>query len=105
LPISSLKIDASFVRSILSGDVNRTIVKTVIDMAHGLGMRAIAEGVEQPEIDALLKLMGCDHGQGYYYGRPVLAADVPALIATLARPKDPPLLAERRLAKVAGFSR
>ena len=75
-PVDILKIDASFVRSMVSADANRTIVKTVIDMAHGLGMRAVAEGVEGPEIDAVLKLMGCDYGQGYFYGRPVLAEDI-----------------------------
>ena len=65
-PVDILKIDASFVRSLHSANANRTIVRTVIEMAHSLGMRAVAEGVEEPEIDALLKLMGCDLGQGYY---------------------------------------
>jgi EAL domain-containing protein (putative c-di-GMP-specific phosphodiesterase class I) len=57
-------------------DASRTIVKTVIDMAHGLGMHSVAEGVEGPELDAVLKLMGCEFGQGYFYGRPMLADDI-----------------------------
>ncbi len=75
-PVDILKIDASFVGSSASMDANRTIVKTVIDMARGLGMKAVAEGVEGPEVDAVLKLMGCDYGQGYFYGSPALASDV-----------------------------
>jgi predicted signal transduction protein with EAL and GGDEF domain len=47
-------------------------------------MRAVAEGVERPEVDAMLKLMGCDVGQGYFYGRPMLAPDVPACVASFA---------------------
>jgi diguanylate cyclase (GGDEF)-like protein len=82
-PVDLLKIDASFVRTMTSMDANRTIVKTVIDMAHGLGMRAVAEGVESPEVDAVLKLMGCDYGQGYYYGRPMLAEDVTTFLREL----------------------
>jgi diguanylate cyclase (GGDEF)-like protein/PAS domain S-box-containing protein len=75
-PVDILKIDASFVRSMGSVDASRTIVKTVIDMAHGLGMHSVAEGVEGPELDAVLKLMGCEFGQGYFYGRPMLADDI-----------------------------
>ena len=84
-PVDILKIDASFVRSLHSANANRTIVRTVIEMAHSLGMRAVAEGVEEPEIDALLKLMGCDLGQGYYYGRPMPADAVPGFV----RASDP----------------
>lgn len=89
-PVDILKIDKSFVRSMISEDDSRTIVKTVIDMAHGLGMRAVAEGVEGPEIDAVLKLMGCDFGQGYYYGRPMLAGNVPAFLRNLEPPQRMP---------------
>ncbi|MYZ49983.1 putative bifunctional diguanylate cyclase/phosphodiesterase [Propylenella binzhouense] len=76
LPVDGVKIDASFVRSMASQAANRVIVRSVIEMAHGLGMTVVAEGVETPEMDALLKIMGCDFGQGYYYGRPALAEEV-----------------------------
>jgi len=84
LPIDVLKIDASFVSSLPSGGANTTIVKTVIDMAHALGLATVAEGVEGPEIHSMLKLMGCDRGQGYYYGRPMLAERVPDCVAAFA---------------------
>jgi diguanylate cyclase (GGDEF)-like protein len=80
LPVDILKIDASFVHTIVNDGANRTIVRAVIDMAHGLGMRAVAEGVEGPEVDAVLALMGCDLGQGYHYGRPMPAEAVPGFI-------------------------
>jgi diguanylate cyclase (GGDEF)-like protein/PAS domain S-box-containing protein len=80
LPVDILKIDSSFVRTIVTDGANRTIVRSVIEMAHGLGMRAVAEGVEGPEVDAMLALMGCDLGQGYHYGRPMPAEAVPGFI-------------------------
>jgi diguanylate cyclase (GGDEF)-like protein len=89
LPIDALKIDASFVQAILTESVNRTIVKTVIDMAHGLGMDAIAEGVEGPEVDAVIKLMGCDAGQGYFYSCPLLADEVLACVSPFLRAAEP----------------
>jgi EAL domain-containing protein (putative c-di-GMP-specific phosphodiesterase class I) len=52
----------------------------------------VAEGVESPEVDAVLKLMGCDCGQGYYYGRPMLADDV----TTFLRGLQPAALARGR---------
>ncbi len=71
LPIKEIKIDRSFVIEMLNDDNDAVIVQTTIDLAHNLGMRVIAEGVENQEIEKRLQAMGCDAAQGYYYGRPV----------------------------------
>ncbi|WP_052384195.1 bifunctional diguanylate cyclase/phosphodiesterase [Litchfieldella xinjiangensis] len=66
----TLKIDMSFVRDMLTDPHDHTIVTTIIAMAKSLGMQTVAEGVEtQGQAEALRKL-GCDQGQGYYFGRP-----------------------------------
>jgi EAL domain-containing protein (putative c-di-GMP-specific phosphodiesterase class I) len=71
LPADTLKIDKSFVAG-LGEDVQDTaIVQMVIDLAHSLGMEAVAEGVETQEQAEQLKEMGCDLGQGYYFAKPL----------------------------------
>jgi diguanylate cyclase (GGDEF)-like protein len=73
LPVDTLKIDASFVAT-RSGAVGDTgIVKTIIDLAHGLGIGATAEGVETEEQAAWVRELGCDYGQGWRFGRPTHA--------------------------------
>jgi len=78
-PIDTLKIDQSFVNQISSNPDDATIVGAVISMGKSLKKRVIAEGVESPEQHAFLLTQGCDEGQGYYFGRPV----VPEAFATL----------------------
>ena len=73
LPIDEVKIDQSFVSQLEHGEAGRTIVQASIAMAHGLGLRVVAEGVETERQLAILRQMGCDEGQGYYFGRPVNA--------------------------------
>jgi len=81
LPITALKIDQSFVRDSLRNTDDAAIVKAIISMAHSLGMDVVAEGIETPEQRDALRALGCGHGQGYLFARPVPAADVPALLA------------------------
>ncbi|MDO8652224.1 MAG: EAL domain-containing protein [Undibacterium sp.] len=70
LPADTLKIDISFVRDMLKDRHDYTIVTTIIGMARNLGLKAIAEGVEElAQAEALLAL-GCDEAQGYYFGHP-----------------------------------
>jgi EAL domain-containing protein (putative c-di-GMP-specific phosphodiesterase class I) len=73
--VNKLKIDQSFINGILSNDHDAAIVRTIINLAHSLGMTAIAEGVETREVLDALELMGCDQIQGYYFAKPVSAAD------------------------------
>jgi diguanylate cyclase (GGDEF)-like protein/PAS domain S-box-containing protein len=75
-PISRLKIDRSFVRDIVSDPEDAAIVGAIISMAHNLKLRVIAEGVETVEQLAFLRSRHCDEMQGYYFSKPVPAADV-----------------------------
>ncbi|MES1203091.1 MAG: EAL domain-containing protein, partial [Pseudomonadota bacterium] len=71
LPAHELKIDKVFVQSMANGQRDALLVRSTIDLAHGLGMKVTAEGVETPATFALLQTMGCDIAQGYLIGRPV----------------------------------
>ncbi|HEY0932826.1 MAG TPA: GGDEF domain-containing protein [Trebonia sp.] len=73
-PINELKLDRSIVRPIISSTSFRTIVRTTIDLAHQLGVKVVAEGVESAAIASELRALGCDTGQGFYLGRPMSAA-------------------------------
>jgi diguanylate cyclase (GGDEF)-like protein len=79
-PISSLKIDQSFVQKIDSERDAAPIISTVIYMGRGLMRRVIAEGVETREQCAFLQSRGCDEGQGYYFSHPVLAKEFAKLL-------------------------
>jgi diguanylate cyclase (GGDEF)-like protein len=70
-PVRSLKIDKSFVLDMENDCNDRVIVKSTIDLAHGIGMVAIAEGVENEASLQELMRMGCDIAQGYYISRPL----------------------------------
>ena len=71
LPVDYLKVDRSFVRSMTTHREDAAIVRGVVEMAHALGMLAVAEGVEHAEQLALLQDMGCDLAQGYLWMPPV----------------------------------
>lgn len=75
LPINSLKIDRAFISDIPNNPKDVAITKTIVDLGHALGFKIIAEGVETEEQSKFLKEIGCDQGQGYLYGRPMIAAD------------------------------
>ena len=81
LPITKLKIDQSFVRSIPGGTDDAEIVKAIIAMAHGLNLDVLAEGVEMQEQADFLLGAGCVKAQGYLYGRPMTVRDAEALLA------------------------
>jgi diguanylate cyclase (GGDEF)-like protein len=86
LPLDLLKIDRSFVAELTEGDESERIVSAVIAMAHGLGLRIVAEGVETPAQRQILAIRGCDEVQGYLESPPVPPEQIPAL---LVREKPP----------------
>ncbi len=76
LPATEVKIDRSFVAGMLTNDSDAAIVRSTVDLARNLGLRAVAEGVEdQATWDALADL-GCDYAQGYFVSPPLPAADL-----------------------------
>jgi predicted signal transduction protein with EAL and GGDEF domain len=71
MPIAEIKIDRSFVSDLIDEPHSRAIVRSVIALAHGLGSRVTAEGVETAEVAEWLAEAGCDEAQGYLFARPV----------------------------------
>lgn len=72
LPIDEIKIDISFIRNMTEKPESEQMVDSIIGLAHKLGMRVIAEGVEDWQIFSRLRELGCDMIQGYLIGRPVI---------------------------------
>jgi diguanylate cyclase (GGDEF)-like protein/PAS domain S-box-containing protein len=81
-PVSALKIDRSFVADVLSDEADAAIVRTIIDMAHTLGFIVVAEGVETEAQATLLRSLGCEQAQGYYFARPMPEADFRVLMSS-----------------------
>ena len=79
--IDVLKIDASFVRNLRAGSEDQTIIEAVVAMAHALGIKTTAEGVETEEQARVLRGLGCNHIQGYWLARPMLLQDLQRFIA------------------------
>ena len=86
LPIQSLKIDLSFVRSISENEEVPPLIRAITAVAQGLNIDVIAEGVEQQYQARVLRRAGCDRVQGYLYGRPAPPAELTRLLATDCRP-------------------
>ena len=104
LPFMGIKIDASFIRPLCVDRQSRKIVMATIALAQGLGIPVTAEGIETEEQVVLLRKMGCPLGQGYLFGRGVLARDLPDLVSQfeVAAPErqDPFPISEQREAEV-----
>ncbi|MEF2554259.1 EAL domain-containing protein [Aurantimonas sp. A2-1-M11] len=70
-PISKIKIDRSFVTDILTSNHSIAVIRSVMALAEGLDIRTIAEGIETPEQATMLRLAGCNDGQGYLFAKPI----------------------------------
>lgn len=81
LPIDTLKIDKSFIDSVVTDNPTRTIAETIIDMGKKLGFHTIAEGVEDEIQFDLLREIGCDNIQGFYMGKPMVSDKIEQLLA------------------------
>jgi EAL domain-containing protein (putative c-di-GMP-specific phosphodiesterase class I) len=79
-----LKIDRAFVMHLEAGTTDYALCDAIITMAHKLGMKVIAEGVETPEQMQLLREAGCDFGQGFLFSRAVPAEALAGLISSQA---------------------
>lgn len=79
--IDFIKIDQSFVRNMVNSSGDQAIVEAIVVMAHKLGMKVVAEGVETEQQRSILAAAGCDYGQGYLFARPMPAAQFDEFLA------------------------
>jgi diguanylate cyclase (GGDEF)-like protein len=80
LPIDEVKFDRHFIASVATDGRAAAVVNAVIELNHNLGITVVAEGVEDAETATWLREHNCDVGQGYYFGKPVPAAEIPGLV-------------------------
>lgn len=85
VPCQEIKIDRRFVTSLLHDNGDMLLVESTIELAHGLGRRVIAEGIEDPETLELLRAIGCDIAQGYYLAKPMQIAALESLLGLSKR--------------------
>ena len=81
LPIDTLKIDKTFIDTVVTDNPTRTIAETIIEMGKKLGFHTIAEGVEDEVQFDLLRDIGCDNIQGYYMGKPMVSEKIEEMLA------------------------
>lgn len=84
--VDKLKIDQSFVRDLAPDSDDAAIIRAIVQMAHSLGLRTIAEGVETEDTLELLRRFGCDEAQGYHFARPMPAEAINAYLAKSHQP-------------------
>ena len=88
LPLGQIKIDQSFVRDLVLDKSDELIVRTIIDMSNNFGLNVIAEGVETKEQVEILQRNGCNHYQGFYFGKPVPLKEFEALLLNSSHPNS-----------------
>jgi len=91
LPVDELKIDKSFVMDMITNDNDAMIVRSTIDLAHNLGLKVVAEGVENEEIYDLLRILRCDTAQGFYLSEPSTAATITKQLESIQQQASQPL--------------
>ena len=97
LPVTTLKIDRAFVRTLLADQTSRDIVQTILRLADDLSVTVVAEGIEQGAEADVLGAMGCAFGQGYHFGRPVPLSETMQVIANWAAEPSAPRIADLRV--------
>jgi diguanylate cyclase (GGDEF)-like protein/PAS domain S-box-containing protein len=102
LPLDIIKIDPSFVAGLGQDDTLSLLTRTVVQVGRDLGLRVIAEGIEQPRQLTALREMGCGFGQGFLVGRPMSAPGVEALIRTSGDDPEDSAVSECETTRVSG---
>lgn len=105
LPVDELKIDRSFISQAAAGGSAAAIVASTIELAHGMSLNVVAEGVERPDAWNLLKRLGCDCAQGYLISPPIEAAAVPPFVSQANRllpASDSTVMQIRALGQLSG---
>ena len=85
VPCKEIKIDRRFISGLVTNASDMLLVESTIELAHGLGRRVIAEGIEDPETLELLRTLGCDIAQGYYLAKPMRLAALEQLLKSNLR--------------------
>ncbi len=97
-PVHEVKVDRVFVQGVVESPVDSAIVRAVIDLANAMGISAVAEGVETKDQVAVLKSLGCEVGQGFYFSQPLRVEEFDELLtrhfARAARPARPVLTSQ-----------
>jgi EAL domain-containing protein (putative c-di-GMP-specific phosphodiesterase class I) len=86
-PLSTVKVDQSFVRHLPNNHGDEAIVSAVVSLAANLGMQVVAEGVETEDHAKTLERLGCRNAQGYYLGIPISAEDITRRLRQQAQSK------------------
>jgi EAL domain-containing protein (putative c-di-GMP-specific phosphodiesterase class I) len=85
LPVQEVKIDRSFVTDMLNDSDDAAIVNSTIDLAHNLGLKVVAEGVEDADTMIYLQRLNCNYAQGYFFLKPVPANELHSAIAVIQK--------------------
>ena len=85
LPVDVIKIDQGFVAGLGTDRADTLLVEAIVTVAHGLGLRVVAEGVETTTQLELLRSLGCDAVQGYLLSHPTASKDLPGALAAAVR--------------------
>jgi len=73
LPVTTVKVDRSFIERLGAADDSAPVVQAIIEMSHVMGLRVVAEGVSSARLRTLVSAMGCDVAQGFFWARPMPA--------------------------------
>jgi diguanylate cyclase (GGDEF)-like protein/PAS domain S-box-containing protein len=85
-PLQNIKIDQDLIKDVADNDGNSAVIaRSIVAMAHELGMSVVAEGVEEPDVAAFLRSIGCEFGQGFYYGEAISQRDVMQMLKMLRK--------------------
>ena len=98
LPVDELKIDKSFVMNMQRDGQDAKIVRSVVDLAHNLGLKVTAEGLEEESAWAMLSSLNCDVAQGYWIAKPMPSDQFPAWVGRWRAPQRAALAAQERVA-------
>jgi EAL domain-containing protein (putative c-di-GMP-specific phosphodiesterase class I) len=82
--VKALKVDRSFVLDIETNEKNRILVKAIIQMAKGLELTTIAEGIENEQVKDILENYGCEYAQGYLWSKPLPEAEIITFVKSIA---------------------
>ena len=100
-PVHEVKVDGTFVQGVAESLVDSAIVRAVVDLANAMGIASVAEGVETESQAAVLKTLGCQVGQGFYFSHPLSPEEFDELLARhFTRPAAPPRCGESDLRSV-----